>query len=74
MSKEHLDDIKYVHKNLMEGLKLPPIKMSEKLTITKIILIQNNRMLRVGVGKHTGEWFMRIDLWWVGYRLTWNKK
>ena len=30
MSKEHLDDIKYVHKNLMEGLKLPPIKMSKE--------------------------------------------
>jgi len=27
-------------------------------------------MLRIGVGKHTGEWFIRIDLWWVGYRLT----
>jgi len=48
--------------------------MIKKLTITKIIMIQNNRMLRVGVGKHTGEWFLRIDLWWVGYRLTWNKK
>jgi hypothetical protein len=46
--------------------------MIKNLTITKIMLIQDNRMLRVGVGKHTGEWFLRIDLWWVGYRLTYG--
>jgi hypothetical protein len=37
MSKEHLDDIKYVHKNLMEGLKLPPIKMSKEIDYIKIV-------------------------------------
>jgi hypothetical protein len=46
--------------------------MMKKLTITTIIMIQNNRMLRVGIGKCTGEWFLRIDLWWVGYRLTYG--
>lgn len=37
--------------------------------ITKITLDKNNRMLRIGFGKHEGKWFARIDLWWVGYRL-----
>ena len=46
----------------------------KKLTITKIIMIQNNRMVRVGVGKHMGDWFLRIDMWWIGYRLTWEKE
>ena len=44
-------------------------KMIKNLTITKIML-QGDRMLRVGVGKHWGKWFLRIDLWTVGYRLT----
>ena len=43
----------------------------KKLTITKIIL-QQDRMLRVGVGTHWGKWFLRIDLWTVGYRLTYG--
>lgn len=42
----------------------------KKLTITKIAMPSNNRMLRVGVGKHMGDWFFRIDMWWIGYRLT----
>ena len=37
-------------------------------------MIQNNRMVRVGVGKHMGDWFLRIDMWWIGYRLTWEKE
>lgn len=37
----------------------------------KIIdLDSNNNMLRFGFGKHKGNWFMRIDLWWYGIRLT----
>jgi hypothetical protein len=35
---------------------------------TTIRLDKDNRMLRIGIGKHSGEWFFRIDLWWVGYR------
>lgn len=38
------------------------------MKIDKIILDRNNRMLRIGFGKHEGEWFLRIDLWWRGYR------
>ena len=29
MNKEQIDDIEYVRKNLMEGLKIPPKKMSD---------------------------------------------
>jgi hypothetical protein len=41
-----------------------------KMKITKIQLEKDNRMLRVGIGKHNGLWFFRVDLWFVGYRLT----
>jgi len=37
--------------------------------IDKIILDKDNRMLRIGFGKHNGNWFFRIDLWWTGFRL-----
>ena len=39
------------------------------MTITKIPLDINNRMFRIGFGKHDGIWFARIDLWFTGYRL-----
>ncbi len=38
------------------------------MSITKIPLDENNRMLRFGFGKHNGEWFCRIDLWFNGFR------
>jgi hypothetical protein len=38
--------------------------------ITKIHLDEKNRMLRVGFGLHDGRWFVRFDLWNVGYRFT----
>lgn len=38
--------------------------------MTKIPLNKNNRMLRFGFGKHEGIWFVRVDLWWVGYRIN----
>jgi len=38
------------------------------IQINKILLDSNNRMLRIGFGKHIGDWFFRVDLWWVGYR------
>ena len=25
-------------------------------------------MIRIGFGKHDGNWFFRIDLWFIGYR------
>lgn len=40
------------------------------MKITKIFLDINNRMLRFGFGKNEGNWFVRIDLWLVGYRIT----
>lgn len=38
--------------------------------ITKLPLDKKNRMLRIGVGLHEGKWFARVDLWFVGFRLT----
>lgn len=38
------------------------------MKINKIQLDKNNRMLRIGFGKHEGSWFFRIDLWYIGYR------
>lgn len=40
------------------------------LKLTKLTLDPKNRMLRAGCGLHDGSWFARIDLWWVGFRLT----
>ncbi|MEK6828785.1 MAG: hypothetical protein AABY15_01575 [Nanoarchaeota archaeon] len=39
------------------------------MKIEKISLDKNNRMLRVGFGKHSGNWFFRIDLWFGGFRI-----
>ncbi len=36
--------------------------------MVRLDLDKDNRMLRLGFGKHNGRWFVRIDLWWVGYR------
>lgn len=36
----------------------------------RIPLDKNNRMLRVGFGKHEGRWFFRIDLWFLGIRFS----
>lgn len=43
-----------------------------KLTVqfTKIPLDANNRMVRLGGGLNEGKWFIRVDLWFVGYRVT----
>ncbi len=40
------------------------------MTLTRLPLDKDNRMLRVGFGKHDGRWFVRVDLWFVGLRLT----
>ena len=40
-----------------------------KMKIDKIKLDHNNRMIRIGFGKHDGNWFFRIDLWYKGYRI-----
>lgn len=38
--------------------------------MTIIHLSPNNRMLRIGFGLHDGRPFARIDLWWIGIRLS----
>lgn len=40
------------------------------MKITKIPLEKYNRILRVGIGQHGGAWFIRVDLWYVGFRLA----
>ena len=40
------------------------------MTLTTIQLDADNRMLRIGFGKNAGNWFARIDLWFVGLRVT----
>ena len=44
--------------------------MTQPVKIDRIDLDKNNRMIRIGFGKHDGRWFARIDLWGIGYRLT----
>ena len=40
------------------------------MTLTKVELDKQNRMLRIGFGKNSGLWFARVDLWCVGFRIT----
>ena len=40
------------------------------MNITLIPLDKDNRMLRIGFGKHQSNWFFRIDLWYKGIRLS----
>jgi len=40
------------------------------MTLLKLTLEKQNRMLRIGFGKNEGNWFARIDLWFVGFRIT----
>jgi hypothetical protein len=42
------------------------------MKLTRIPLDTNNRMLRIGFGKHDGRWFARIDVWFFGIRITNN--
>lgn len=47
-----------------------PVRGTKNNMITKLQLDSNNRMLRFGFGKHEGKWFVRLDLWKVGYRFS----
>jgi len=38
--------------------------------LTRIKLDAGNRMLRFGFGKHNGNWFVRVDLWFVAFRIS----
>jgi hypothetical protein len=40
------------------------------MQLTKIALEPGSRMLRIGLGQHEHRWFIRIDLWAVGFRVT----
>jgi len=40
------------------------------MKLTKLSLDKENRMLRLGFGKHNSKWFIRIDLWFIGFRLA----
>lgn len=40
------------------------------MTVTKIPMDSKNRMIRLGGGLNDGNWFFRIDLWFVGFRVT----
>ena len=44
------------------------------MKFTKLELDNNNRMLRIGFGKHGGKWFARVDMWYFGIRITGNEK
>lgn len=39
------------------------------ISCDKILMDIDNRMLRIGFGKNKGQWFFRIDLWFIGLRL-----
>lgn len=40
------------------------------MTLTKIGMDKPNRMIRFGFGKNNGNWFVRLDLWCIGLRIT----
>jgi hypothetical protein len=40
------------------------------MKLTKIQLDRDNRMIRAGFGKNNGNWFVRIDLWFIGIRVS----
>jgi len=40
------------------------------MRLVKIPLDTKNRMIRVGFGLHDGKFFIRIDLWFFGVRLS----
>jgi hypothetical protein len=39
------------------------------MKLIRIPLDKNNRMFRVGFGKHKNKWFFRLDLWFQGFRI-----
>lgn len=40
------------------------------MKLSRIPLDPENRMLRAGFGLHDGKWFIRVDLWRVGFRIS----
>lgn len=39
------------------------------MKITKLLHDEKNRMGGFRFGLHDGKWFIRLDLWWCGFRL-----
>lgn len=40
------------------------------MKLTKLLMDSNNRKLGLRGGIEKGNWYIRIDLWSVGYRLS----
>lgn len=40
------------------------------MKVAKIEMAKGDRMIRLGFGQHYGAWFFRVDLWWIGWRIT----
>lgn len=49
---------------------LSSIKSMVSEHLTYLPLDAQNRMLRLGFGKHDGKWFARADLWFFGVRIS----
>lgn len=39
-----------------------------------IVMTPGDRMIRLGFGQHKGIWFIRLDLWCIGFRLSQGEK
>lgn len=44
----------------------------KKIKLTTLNLDEKNRMLRFGFGFNDGNFFIRLDLWIKGYRITFS--
>lgn len=45
------------------------------MTFTKLDMDKNNRMFTlIRIGKNDGKWFVRTDLWWIGFRISQDHK
>lgn len=40
------------------------------MKLNAIKMEKGNRMIRFGFGQHESLWFVRLDLWWYGVRLS----
>ena len=56
--------------NLLFYVRGAGLMYNPHMQVTTIIMAPGNRMVRLGLGQNDGRWFARLDLWWVGFRLT----
>lgn len=40
------------------------------MKITKVEMKSGSRMIRIGFGQNESRWFARVDLWFVGFRVS----